>query len=61
MSEININNRVVFDMYFAGIAAMQLHPRNTLPGVQRMTMKECADVVLEMLAVREELIMKGVI
>ena len=39
MDDIKPNNRFVFDVYYAGIASMQMHPRNTLPGTTRMTMK----------------------
>lgn len=41
----------VFDMYFAGIVSIQYHPRN--PPEERMTLEECAQVAVDMLAIRQ--------
>lgn len=53
----------VFDLYFSGIVSLQYHPAN--PPGERMSLRECADVAIEMLEVRagacEALVIRGAI
>ena len=40
----------VFDMYFASITSFQYHPAN--PVDTRLSLHECADIALKMIAIR---------
>lgn len=50
------DERVPFDMYFASIASMQAHPGAGTKEHKKMTLQECRDMALEMLAIRRNLI-----
>lgn len=44
--------RVAFDMFFASLCSMQLHPGAGTKDHAKMTLKECADMALEMIEIR---------
>lgn len=48
-----------FDMYFASIVSFQYHPAN--PAATRLSLHECADIALEMLKIREVVIVPEVL
>lgn len=44
----------IWDLYFASIAAMSLHPGYNRENVRPLTLNECADITDEMVRIREE-------
>ena len=50
------NERIPFDMYFASVAAMQFHPGAGTKEHQKLSLEECRDVALQMVAIRRALI-----
>jgi hypothetical protein len=46
--------QVSFDMYFASIASMQEHPGAGTRGHLKLTLEECLDKALEMVALRRK-------
>lgn len=44
----------VFDMYFAGVVSMNLHPGTTRDAAPGRTLEDCADIAMDMLRVRRE-------
>lgn len=44
--------RVAFDMYFASVCSMQYHPGAGTKEHRRLSLEECRDVALEMVALR---------
>lgn len=49
---------MAFDMYFASICSMQYHPGAGTKEHKKLSVTECRDMALEMLATRRELISK---
>jgi len=47
---------VTFDMYFASLCSMQVHPGAGTKGHDALSFKECRDKALEMLELRREVI-----
>jgi hypothetical protein len=43
-------------MYFASLAAMQFHPGAGTKEHQKLTLQDCRDMALEMIAIRRTLI-----
>jgi hypothetical protein len=43
----------VWDLYFAQVVGMNLHPGTTRDNAREMTLEECADLVDKMLEVRK--------
>lgn len=50
---------VTFDMYFASLCSMQVHPGAGTKGHDALSFKECRDKALEMLELRREVISQG--
>lgn len=50
---------IIFDMYYAGIVSMNLHPGTTRDPPSQRTLTECANIALDMLAVRRGLIINS--
>lgn len=44
--------RVAFDMYFASLCSMQVHPGAGMKEHCKLTLEECRDMALEMIAIR---------
>jgi len=44
--------RIAFDMYFASLCSMQVHPGAGTKEHKPLSFKECRDKALEMLAIR---------
>lgn len=51
---MNPQEHMAFDVYFASVAAMQFHPGAGTKEHKRLSLEECRDVALEMLALRRE-------
>lgn len=47
---------VTFDMYFASLCSMQVHPGAGTKGHDALSFEECRDKALEMLELRREVI-----
>jgi hypothetical protein len=50
------DERLTFDMYFASLASMQVHPGAGTKEHRKMTLDECRDMALQMLDIRRNLI-----
>lgn len=54
------NEHITFDIYFSGIVAMQQHPGAGLKkegydkAADKLSVEECADIALEMIEVRRQ-------
>jgi hypothetical protein len=44
----------VWDLYFCQVVGMNLHPGTSREGAKHLSLEECADLVDEMLRIREE-------
>jgi len=44
----------VFDVYFATIVGMAIHPGYSRENVKQLTLKECAEVAAEMIQIRQK-------
>ena len=50
------DEHVAFDMYFASVVSMQYHPGAGTKEHQKMPLQDCADVALEMIAIRRAIL-----
>lgn len=50
------DERIPFDMYFASVVAMQYHPGAGTKEHEKLSLPECRDVALEMIAIRRNVI-----
>jgi len=46
---------IPFDMYFASLVSMQVHPGAGTKEHRKLTLEECRDMALQMLAIRRTL------
>ena len=53
---LNQDERIPFDMYFASLTSMQVHPGAGTKEHRKLTLEECCDMALAMLRIRRELI-----
>lgn len=53
------NEYVAFDMYFASLCSMQVHPGAGTKGSEKLSLVECMDIALEMLKIRRALPVYG--
>ena len=51
-SALSGEERIAFDMYFASICSMQVHPGAGTKEHKPMTLAECKAMALEMIAIR---------
>ena len=49
---IHDNEQIAFDMYFASICSMQVHPGAGTKEHQKMTLQECRDMAMQMIEIR---------
>jgi len=49
-----MEERVAFDMYFASLCSMQVHPGAGTKEHRKLTLEECRDMALEMVRIRRE-------
>lgn len=49
---------IPFDMYFASLVAMQVHPGAGTKEHRKLTLEECRDMALDMIEIRRTLIDK---
>jgi len=49
------NELIPFDMYFASLASMQVHPGAGTKEHKKMTLEECRDMAIEMILTRRKL------
>lgn len=52
---IQPDERIAFDMFFASLASMQVHPGAGTKDHRVLTLEECAQKALEMLQIRRNL------
>jgi hypothetical protein len=50
------DERIPFDMYFASLVSMQVHPGAGTKEHRKLTIEECRDMALRMIDVRREVI-----
>lgn len=50
------SDRIPFDMYFASVVSMQFHPGAGTKEHRKLTLKECADVALQMIDIRRDVL-----
>lgn len=53
---MNPADLVAFDVYFASVTSMQFHPGAGTKEHRRLSIEECRDIALQMLAMRNQLI-----
>lgn len=53
---ISENEHITFDMYFASLCSMQVHPGAGTKEHAKLSLQECADMAMEMIAIRREVI-----
>lgn len=53
---ISPDEAITFDMYFASLCSMQVHPGAGTKEHAKMTLKECSDMALEMIEIRRAII-----
>lgn len=49
---------IPFDMYFASLMSMQVHPGAGTKEHRKLTIEECRDMALQMVEIRREVIRK---
>ena len=49
---LRVNELIPFDMYFASLMSMQVHPGAGTKEHRKLTMEECRDMALQMIAIR---------
>jgi hypothetical protein len=54
--ELQPDERIAFDMYFASLASMQVHPGAGTKGHAALSLTECRDQALQMLAIRRDVL-----
>lgn len=47
---------VTFDMYFASLCSMQVHPGAGTKEHAKLSLRECADMAMEMISIRRAVI-----
>lgn len=50
------DERIPFDMYFASLMAMQVHPGAGTKEHRQLTLEECRDMALQMIAIRRAVV-----
>lgn len=50
------DEHLTFDMYFASLASMQVHPGAGTKEHRKLTLEECRDMALQMMAIRRDLV-----
>lgn len=45
--------RMAFDMYFASLVSMQVHPGAGTKEHRKLTLQECRDMAIEMITIRQ--------
>lgn len=50
------DERIPFDMYFASLTAMQVHPGAGTKEHRKLTLEECRDMALRMIDIRREVV-----
>ncbi len=57
--ELHPSEFLPFDLYFASVVGMNLHPGTERDGAKRKTIPECAIFALEMIDIRRKLIFQN--
>jgi len=53
---LNDKERITFDMYFASLASMQVHPGAGTKEHRKLTLEECRDMALQMIEIRRHVV-----
>lgn len=54
---VTADEHIAFDMYFASICSMQAHPGAGTKEHKKMTLEECRDMALGMIAIRQQVLL----
>lgn len=52
---LSCDEQIAFDMYFASVCSMQVHPGAGTKEHRKMTLQECRDMAMEMIEIRRSL------
>jgi hypothetical protein len=52
----NPEERVAFDMYFASLCSMQVHPGAGTKGHDKLSLEGCRDMAMNMLTIRRDVV-----
>lgn len=50
------DERIPFDMYFASLTSMQVHPGAGTKEHRKLTLEECRDMALQMIDIRRNVV-----
>lgn len=53
---ISPDEHIAFDMYFASICSMQVHPGAGTKEHEKMTLSECRDMATDMIKIRRDVL-----
>lgn len=53
------DEHLTFDMYFASLASMQVHPGAGTKDHRKLTLEECRDMALQMITIRRGVVAAG--
>lgn len=53
------DERIPFDMYFASLTSMQVHPGAGTKEHRKLTLQECRDMALQMIEIRRDVVKEG--
>ena len=53
-TELTQEQRIAFDMYFASLCSMQVHPGAGTKDHRKLTLEECRDMALDMISIRAQ-------
>lgn len=56
---IRDNEHIAFDMYFASLCSMQVHPGAGTKDHAKLTLEECRDMAMQMIELRRSVIAGG--
>jgi hypothetical protein len=53
------DEQIAFDMYFASLCSMQVHPGAGMKDHAKLTLEECRDMAIQMIELRRNVLIGG--